>query len=363
MNKFYFIDNQLKLAGKFDTEKLEEIFDYESHMIGNIYRGRIESRNDNLGASFVNIGEGESGYLSYEDGGNLHENTEVLVQVKKTATGKGPRLTREISVGNDVVRIFPNKHFKKFSRKLSQDEICHILANTLEIVKQYPQGVLFRTKAKDLNREELVEILQYYYPLAENLELEINRRPTPKLLYTEHPLKDYYRRSDKSLPWIVNLETRLPFLQREVLYDSTFSLRFHPKLLFDYKSLFEKHIKLEGGASIVIEKTEAAIMVDVNSSSEEQGQNFEEMAFHVNCIALEEIMRQIRLRNLSGIILIDFLKMNLECHKRELEKRMGKEFLKDKSTINLYGFTGLGLMELSRKNIGFSLQNKLESKK
>lgn len=362
MSKFYFIDNELKVVGKYNGEKIEEIFDYEDQIIGNIYRGRVESRNKNLNASFVNIGEEEYGYLAFHDGGDLHEQSELLVQVKKTQQGKGARLTAEISVGNDVVRIFPNKRFKKFSKKILEKNIGRILADTHELLKEHRQGILFRTKAQELTKKELQQHLKYYYQVAQKLETEVNKRPTPKLLYTEHFLSDYYRFSDKSYPWLVNTKGLVSDVDNNITYDSTFSLRFHPKLLFDYKRLFEKKLFFDDGWSIVIEKTEAAILIDVNSGMSINGKNFEETAFLVNSMAAKEIMRQIRLRNLSGIILIDFLKMKEEENRQHLMSLVGSEMLKDRSTVNLYGFTSLGLMELSRKNMGFALCNKLEEK-
>ncbi|MDO5715069.1 MAG: ribonuclease E/G [Tissierellia bacterium] len=349
MKDFYFTDDHFKVCGLYENE-LKEIFDYEKMHIGRIYRGRIENIDPSLNAAFVNLGEDRNGYLELDFHSVFHEKDELIVQITKQRPGKGPVLTSEISLSHPFFVLFPFSRFKKFSRKLQKREISKLIVATKDILEKYSGGILFRTGSAAVSTEKLNRELKLYVQKANNLRRELGKRPTPKLLYTPDSRMNYYLKSDPVIPWITNDPTFKRKFET-VEYRRDFSIQYHPGIWRDYLSLFEKIIPLANGSHIIIEEMEALTAIDVDSASVNGKNNSPNDPYQINIVASREILRQIKLRNLSGIIIIDFLKMK-KSHREKFLIDIKKLQRAQNVHLDIYGFTKLGLLECSRVNQG-----------
>lgn len=358
MGKIY-IDDDLKVAIYYSDE-IKKIIDYENSKISSIYRGRVKKVSRTMNCAFVDIGLEKDGYLDLSNiREDINETDEILVQIKKVPEReKSEKLTMELSFSGKYIVYFPERKFIKFSKLLGKKEKDELLKFAKE---KNIKGVLFRSNARTKYTQNIVGEYLSLKKTADKILLEKNLRPTPKELYFDNSLKSFIRDNYKKEDIIISNSKDL-FTDEEnyeVEYDKGFKLIYNKQLLEAYKSLFNKKIELFGGANIVIEKTESLYAIDVNSSNYSVGSTVEENNYKVNELAAIEVVRQIKLRNLSGIIIIDFINMNDFNNREKLLKLLKKSLSKDDSRSEVYGFTGLGLVEIGRKNLGSELKNKL----
>lgn len=357
MNKFY-IDNNLKIAIKYNNG-IEKIIDYDETKIKNIYRARVKSVVKNMECAFIDIGD-EEGFLSFKDSiGKLVEGDDILVQVKKIpGEDKSNKLTMELSLDGKYMVVFSNKSFVKFSKKISKESYKFLKELSL---KNDLSGVLFRTNAEGICEEDILEEYKKLKSLLENILKEKNLRPTPKLIYNSSPLLEFIRDNVKDEEILVNDKKIYLDLKEKynIKLDESFGIRYNLELLKEYKKLFNKVVEVEGGSNIIIEHTSAMTTIDVNSANFNDGDLREKTIFDVNRLCAYEIVKQIKLRKISGIIIIDFIDMAKGQYKDEILLLM-KELLKDEPDIKVHGYTNLNLMELSKANRGIMLINKLE---
>lgn len=353
----YYIDDNLKLIIGY-SNRIESIYDYENVLIGNIYRGRVEDVLDSMNAAFVNIGEEKNAYLSLKDTRyTLHEGDEILVQIKKVPSeNKAVKITTELSLGGKYLVYFPEDDFIKFSNKLEKEDIKRFK-------KIGEKGVLYRTKSRGASLEDLQSEINYFKKVSKSILLQKDKRPTPKLIYNKNGAADYiFKNIDKSDEILTNNKELYKDLKDNfnITCDESFGLKYSSDLFLDYKTLFNERVELLNGGNIVIEETESLTAIDVNTASFLGDNSFEDTVFENNIVAAKEIARQIRLRNISGIILVDFVDMKKKSHRNELLKVLKEEFLKDESKSEVYGYTRLNLVEISRKNNGEELRLKLD---
>ncbi|WP_162799486.1 ribonuclease E/G [Peptoniphilus mikwangii] len=355
----YYIDNDLKVAIYYDG-KINRIQDLEESRIRDIYRGRVENIVHSMNAVFVNIGT-ENGYLNLEDiDGDIKVGDDILVQIKKIPEeNKLVKLTMELSVDGKYIIYFPMEKFVKFSKNLNFEK-----KNELKkfAVKNNLRGVLFRTNANNAQTDEILEEYSELFDIGNKLIREKNLRPTPKLIYCKSGVEDFLRDNVVDEDVIINdIQLYNTYKNKyNLIYDKDFKIIYNREILEDYKKLFLKTVKLKSGANIVIEETAALSSIDVNTANFVGNLDFEDTIFKVNEEAAVEIARQIILRNISGIIIIDFIDMKTYSEKKKILKILQREFKKDFSRTVVYGFTKLNLVEISRKNLGVKLKNKLE---
>ncbi|RVU54967.1 ribonuclease E/G [Anaerosphaera multitolerans] len=356
----FYIDDFLKVAIKYEDD-IKRIIDFDDSNLYSIYRGRVHKISKSMNCAFVDIGLDKYGYLELNDSiGDIKETDEILVQVKKIPEGdKAVKLTMEISFSGQQIVFFPQRKFLKFSRKLEESERKLLLKIAQE---NKMEGVLFRSGAKSFLGSDLVEEYINLKTNAEAVLREINLRPTPKLLYTKDKLSEFlnanYREGDKVIinsPKLYSLYSE----KYNTVYKQGFKISYNPILFNKYKSLFQKKIELENGTNIIIERTEALCVIDVNSASYKGNLDFEDGILQVNLRAAKEVAKQIILRNISGIIVVDFISMKKEEHKRKLLSALKTYFNEDYSQTKVFGFTNLGLVEISRKNSGKELKKKI----
>ncbi len=350
-----YIDKIMDIAISFD-KKIMDIVDLDDNLLKNIYRARVEKIIKNQRIAFVNLGE-EQGFLELTKNSSLKEQDEILVQVKKIKSeDKHVELSEEISLEGRFMIFFPGANFIKYSKRLTAEQKDKLKSF---VKKENLKGILFRSNAQ-FDEEDILKEYNSLEELSENILSERNRRPTPKLLYKKDKLRSFLY-SNKFENIITNDREIYRTYKNEfdVKFDKDFRIIYDPHILKDYKELFNKKIPLEKGGNIVIEQTEALWSIDVNSSGHRSYLNHEEQIYDINKKAAEEIARQIMLRNISGIVIVDALNMKSEENRQNLIEDYRRFFKDDKVFSKVYGYTALGLIEISRENRGYKLIDKL----
>lgn len=322
-------------------DRLEEIFEFgDDNLIDDIYLARVVEYNPSLEAYFLDIGRTKV-YLRKKDCGPLNIGDKTLVQIDKTTEGKFPRGTSEITIpGRYMVKIGGDN---KFSKKLSKDEA--------QDLKKYDfEGVLFRTESRYATEEELRKEYEILNSIYKEVNFEKDFEPAPRLLYRRDVVQEVlYRYDDEVTTNDREIYKKYKNIYK-INYDKNFEIKYS-KIYLDYLKLFEEKVELKSGGNIVIEYTTALTVIDVNSDKN-WDTNMKNLAFSTNREAIEEIMWQIKLRNISGIILVDLINMK---DKKDQDKILGLA-KKLNSTMNLrlsvHGFTKLNLLEISRQNSG-----------
>lgn len=358
----FYIDDNYRLIIEFNENKnkIESLYKYEDNEImGNIYRGRVVNIIPAMNAAFVDIGFSENAYLSLKDADKgIKEGEDILVEVKKLPQeNKAPKVSMELSIRGRSLVYFPTGSFRKFSSKLSKSDRKRFEDFEME-------GVLIRTEASEISSEDILREYEILKKTGEKILNEKNKRPTPKLIYREDNFKDYLKKNAGSSEIITNNVEIFKNLKEEfdIKYKEDFSIIYDKNILNAYNSLFDKKVELESGGNIVIEILESLTAIDVNTASfvgKNGGKDFQDTIYKNNLEAACEIARQIRLRNISGIIIVDFIDMKNKENQEKIINYMKKIFKKDEVNVKVHGFTKLGLLEISRKNNGKMLQNSI----
>ncbi len=356
---------------------------------GNIYKGKIVNIEPGLQAAFVDYGGARHGFLplaeihpdyyaaekkDYLPGSRLsiHElirpYQEVLVQVEKEeSASKGAALTTYISLPGRYLVLMPGSRGGGISRKIEDEKERQKIKETLQQLNVPPgMGLIVRTAGLGRSKNELNKDLQYLLRLWKNILKEAQRSPAPSLIYQERDfairvLRDYFTPDIEE----VLIDQKDVFNKARDFF-RTFMPRYQNRVRFygDAKPLFSKYelekqietiydrkVYLKSGGSIVIDPTEALVAIDVNSGRGAQSRSIEETAFYTNLEATQEIARQLRLRDLGGLIVIDFIDMRDRRHKLEVEKSLRQALKSDKAHIEMGRISSFGLLELSRQRL------------
>ncbi len=359
-------------------------------VVGNLYKGIITHIQSSLQAAFVNYGAERNGFLPFSeihpeyydsdtDGKNqvkiqevIHPSQEVLVQVVKEELGtKGALLTTYISLaGRDVV-LMPGQDQRGVSRKIESTdkrERMKEIAKSLKVPEDF--GVILRTAAENRTKREVMKDLDHIMKIWEEIKKHVQETPAPALIYKEQDLsirvvrdyfnpqiknilvdnKDVYRRVKEFLGIISPRHQKLVRLFKE---EGPICAKYN--LEEQIAQIFRKKVPLRSGGYLLFDPTEALVSIDVNSGRTSAEGAVEEMAYKVNMEAAAEIPRQLRLRDLGGLIVIDFIDMREQRHAREVERRLKEEIKKDKAKITVGRISRFGLLELSRQHLGLNI--------
>lgn len=355
---------------------------------GNIYKGKVVSIEPSLQAAFVNYGGEKNGFLSLSEihpeyyreeieskkGERLRiqdlieRGQDMLVQVVKEPVGqKGAALTTYLSLPGRYLVLLPGSDSAGISRKIEDEKQRKKLK---EIMKSFklPEGIGFivRTASLDTTKKELSKDLPYLLRLWKDIKTKGQTLPAPALIYKEadfitRSLRDHFT-SDTRAILVDNKETfsQVRDFMRIISprHYQLVKLYKDPKPIFSLYNLetqiekiYESKVTLPSGGSIVINPTEALVAIDVNSSRSVRGKGLEETAFKTNVEAAEEIARQLRLRDLAGLVVIDFIDMREATHQRAVEKEFRHNLKKDKAKIELGKISKFGLLELARQKL------------
>ena len=355
---------------------------------GNIYKGIITRIEPSLEACFVDYGTDRHGFLPFKevsrayfqdyDGGRariqdvLQEGMQVIVQVEKDERGnKGAALTTFISLAGRYLVLMPNNpRGGGISRRIEGEERQELKAAMSELDVPHGMSLIARTAGIGRSVEELQWDFNYLLQLWRAIEEAGNAHQDPYLLFMESSLliraiRDHYR-SDIGEILIDNREVfdQVQEFMSYVMphnvgklkyYDDHIPLFSRFQIEHQIESAFSRSVSLPSGGAIVIDHTEALVSVDVNSARSTRGADIEETAFQTNMEAAEEVARQMRLRDLGGLIVIDFIDMENPKHQRDVENTLRDALRKDRARVQMGKLSRFGLLELSRQRLRPSL--------
>lgn len=378
MKQFVFTElNKRKLGILFEDGKAMEIRCYEDgSILGNVYRARVSNLSPNINAAFVDIKKGESCYLSMDDyhGEKLKVGDLVTVQiVRDKIKTKRYAVTTDISLQGDyaVTTLFaPVGVSSKIADSVRKKELKILMQKLLAAEKD---AQLYLTEGNTVETERIKKldiggIIRTQAEHAEDAVIEHEIEEQARLLYSIMKKSEYatqytclyhteveYIKDIRRLHALQEMEivTDIPEVPEAIpgipLYTDEYSLTLRYSLAGLLEKTLSKRAYLKSGAYLVIEPTEAMTVIDVNSGKSIKGKNAEEQFLKINIEAAKEIARQLRLRNISGIVMIDFINMKEETHNQELIKRLAEYVRMDPVRTTVVDMTKLGLVELTRQ--------------
>lgn len=343
----------------------------DESITGNIYKGRIENIVPGLNAAFVNIGTNKNAILHFKEDMEFDKykrGKEILVQVIREASGdKGPRVSEEISIPGKYIVLLPNYNHVYISHKIRDVETINRLENISKDVWGSGYGIIFRTEAESIEDDRIFEEYSYLknlwgivlkkYDFIKPPEIVFNSRNFLNFIVREFIKSDIdriciNRKQDKE--YIVDILNNPPNLIEYSQQD----FRFINTLSNDILKILDKKVLLPSGSYLFIESTEALTTIDINTGSFIGDKNKEETVLKTNQEASIEIFRMVKLLNISGIIVIDYINMKNNKNKQIINDFIRQQFKKDRVQNSIYDFTHLGLLEMSRAKRGKPL-NKL----
>lgn len=360
------------------------------NLCGNIYLGRVERVLPGMNAAFVNIGLEKNGFLAAadaatEEGGLSGEvriealarvGQEFPVQVIKSQPGaKGPRLSRRVTLAGRRMALLSGASSVGVSRKISdENERKRLWEIGMSLAKPHGLGVILRTAAADAEEAELLGEFGRLNALYDQIMFRAAHGCAPKLLHNDNGLalravRDFLSEQTDAL-WVEDEEDyeRLVELARAVAPNLVGRILRHEGSvpLFDLyrvdaqaEKALQKFVWLKGGGSLVIEETEALTVVDVNTAKNVGNRSAEETIFENNCEAARELMRQLRLRDVGGIVVADFIDMHADAQRQALLEVLRECASRDRNRVTVVDITALGLVELTRKRERQSLRRQL----
>jgi ribonuclease E len=393
---------------------LEELYVERNSLescVGNIYKGRVVNIEPSIQAAFVDFGVGRNGFLHVSDVENQYfkhlideeteakqkngkrfnersvrnkppiqeifrKGSEVLVQVIKEGVGsKGPTLSTYISIPGRYLVLMPGLQRVGVSRKIADDDARRKLRKQLVELDPPPGlGFIIRTAGLDRSQEDLERDLHYLIRLWKVIVKRIGSTSAPVDIYQDsdmitRTIRDIFS-SDIDAVWIDEPEAyeRACEFMKAVLPNRVDRIRHYS----GQESIFHKYqieeeisriqnrtAPLKGGGSIVIDQTEALVAIDVNSGNFRIDDDAEETSYQVNLKAAEEVARQIRLRDMGGVIVIDFIDMREEKHRRGVERALRNAMLRDRARSKVLRISMFGLVEMTRQRIRPSLRRSI----
>ena len=354
----------------------------------NIYRGKITRVEPSLEAAFVDYGADRHGFLPLKEISReyfvkdvsgrpsikevLKEGQEVIVQVDKEERGnKGAALTTFVSLAGRFLVLMPNNpRAGGISRRIEGDERSQLKDAMGQLTVPDKMGLIVRTAGIGRNPEELQWDLDYLVQVWESITTEAAKRPAPFLIYREsnviiRAMRDYLRQDigevlidspeihAEALGFIRQV---MPSYQQKIkLYADEVPLFSRFQIESQIETAYQREVKLPSGGSIVIDHTEALVSIDINSARATRGSDIEETALQTNSEAADEIARQLRLRDIGGLVVIDFIDMGPARNQREVENRMRDALKLDRARVQIGRISRFGLMEMSRQRLRPSL--------
>jgi ribonuclease E len=387
--------------------KLEELYMERSSStshVGNIYKGRVTNVEPSIQAAFVDFGLSRNGFLHISDlmpsyfgeGADVQETVgrkmarrdrppiqrclrrgdEIVVQIIKEGIGtKGPTLTTYLSIPGRILVMMPGMGKMGVSRKIEDDDERRRLRHILDSLKPPPDvGFIIRTAGIGKTKVEIQRDLTYLTRVWTTFVKKRDSGPGPMELYTEGDLvtrtvrdvftsdidrivvddKEVARRI-KEVIKLANPRTR----NRVELYEGPPPLFHKYGIEMEIEQMYSRHVPLPSGGSLVIDSTEAIVAIDVNSGKFRDHADAETTAFKTDLEAADEIPRQLRLRDLGGVIICDFIDLRFERHRRELEERLCENFRKDRAKTKVLRMSQFGIIELTRQRMRPSLKRSI----
>ncbi len=348
-------------------------------LVGNIYKGKVTNVLQGMQAAFVNIGLEKNAFLyagdtlAYkeelkdvtESRLNLKAGDKIIVQVVKDQFGsKGARVSMNVTLPGRLVVLMPMLDYVGVSRKITDEDKRNALIEYVKGVKPQGYGFILRTQAEDCDLEELRREMNELVAKWEKIKNTIPSKKVSSLVYKDEDLavravRDMLR-NDVDKVVINNRKMYEEFVRAfpdlysskpELfeIYTGVEDLWERYKITEQIDGLLDRRVNLKNGGYLIIDRTEALTVIDVNTGKYVGDKNLEETVFETNRIAAIEIARQLRLRNIGGIVVIDFIDMNNSIHIDKIMGILQQELSKDRTKTSIAGMSSLGLVELTRK--------------
>jgi ribonuclease G len=378
--------------------KLSEIYyEREERVIGSIYKGKVQNVLQGMGAGFIDIGLGRNAFLYVDDinkaplnigdveitqgrsgytiGEKVERGDEVLLQIVKEPRGlKGARVSTNISLPGRYLILMPTGKFSGVSRKIESAEERNRLKATMKLIRPDGMATVVRTAAAGVSQAELIADLGVLIRMWHGILESYKRAPAPALIHKDMNLI-YKAARDFITPEVrrVLIDDRAEcekvkdfmrllgpqYVERIEYYEGGRALFADFKVDEEVQRLMRPKAELPSGGSIVIESTEALTVIDVNSGKFTGGRNLEDTIVRTNIEAAAEIARQVRLRDIGGIVVCDFIDMNTEASRTKVIETLKQGLQRDRTRTTIQSFSSLGLLEFTRKRIGKDLSGQL----
>ena len=374
----------------------QSIYDFDMEQIGqerkrsNIYKGRVSRAEQSLGAAFVDFGSEKHGFLpvkelapQYQKNKNgknvinecLSQGQEIIVQVEKEERGtKGAALSTFISLPGHYLVLMPNSpEAGGISKSIEGESRDDMRKKMRSLDVPDGMGVILRTAGEGVSLEELQWDLDYLLNLWDAIQEANQLRKAPFLIYRENDLvsrslRDFLRSditevlvdTDEAFEKAHDFTSKLmpDFEDRIKRYDEATPLFTRYQVESQIETAFQREVTLPSGGSIVIDQTEALVAIDINSKKSTKGSDIEETALNTNLEAAVEISKQLRLRDMGGLIVIDFIDMLSLKNKRAIEDKLWSSLSIDRAKVQVGRISRFGLMEMSRQRLRPSLQER-----
>lgn len=402
------VDHHEKRLVVIDNKKIEEFYVEgrdSVNLVGNIYKGRVESVLPGIDAAFVNFGLEKNGFLYVTDvekdasdfdrlldeeaglypekkeekkqsiSAVLKKGDEVLVQVvKEPISTKGARLTTHISIPGRFLVLMPFDNRIGLSKRIEDHKERDRIRKIIEELKLPPDvGFIVRTAAIGASSKDFFRETRYLIRLWSHIKYRAKKAKPPMLIHAEHDVvlraardiftneitkfevdsKDDYRRVSKFLSMTSpHLRSRLKFYRERVPLFEKYDIERH------IEKIYSRIVHLKGGGYLVFDETESLVAIDVNSGKSVGHRNLEETAFRTNIEAANEIPRQLKLRDIGGIIIIDFIDMESHGHRKSVFKALELALENDKAKTKILNISSIGLVEMTRQRARRSIEGK-----
>ncbi|MEB3200952.1 MAG: Rne/Rng family ribonuclease [Synechococcaceae cyanobacterium] len=375
------IAEQLRIAAVLTDERVDELVVAQGrYQIGDVYLGTVENVLPGIDAAFVNIGESEkNGFIHITDLGPLRlrkggagitellePRQKVLVQVMKEPTGsKGPRLTGNLTLPGRFLVLQPHGQGVNISRRINGENERNRLRALGVLIKPPGSGLLIRTEAEHIPEEQLIDDLEALLRQWEAIQQAAETATPPVLLnrdedFVHRVLRDFF--NPEVVRIVVDTAAALPRVQAFLgadldsvlveLHDETTDILEHHRVNAAIRDALKPRVDLPSGGYVIIEPTEALTVIDVNSGSFTRSANARETVLWTNCEAATEIARQLRLRNIGGVVVVDFIDMESRRDQLQLLEHFTQAVRHDTARPQIAQITELGLVELTRKRQG-----------
>lgn len=383
---YIFIDSkeEKQVVGVVEDNELVEYYlqDSESNFIlGNIYRAKVKDTLKGMEAAFVDIGRERNAFLHIKDALTreqilskqdfrlkdiIKSGEDIIVQVTKEEVGnKGAKVTTHISIPGRNIILTPYVNKVNISKKIRDKSEITRLKTKMNNIMRDDMGVILRTASYGVSENILEKEYNRLVDKYKEIESQRNFLPVPKLLYSDIDmvykiLREAYKEhmkiivNEKNI--YQNIKLYFDYIDKDyIVYDKDFSTDYDSLIQSELRVATNRTVELKSGGYIVIDETEALTVIDVNTGKNVGALSLEDTILKTNIEAAKEIARQIRLRDIGGIIIIDFIDMNRD---ENLDMVMGKleyEFNKDRNKPNIVDVTKLTLVEVTRKRKGNTL--------
>lgn len=339
-----------------ENGKLVEILierENEKSLLGNIYLGRVENIHHGMEYAFVDIGLEKNAFMQEKGLEKLLQGQYVFVQVKKEETnGKGIRVTDKIEFNGKYIVYMPNDNGVSVSRKIKN-------SNWKELGRSWcdgMEGVIFRTTCQDVREEVVYEEFLKFKNVFKSIS-QLNKKPVLAYENEKSYIKYIQENPDIESIEVDNVEMANKFRQiisadKVIYYRGKENILSHYLMDIEIKKVLNKRVELENGGFLLIEQMETMTVIDVNTGSYIGNRDKEKSALEINKVACNEIIRQLRLRNIGGMICIDFVNMKQVSNQNLIRQLIIKTTKQDNVKYNVYDFTKLGLLEMTRERMG-----------